>query len=299
MRILITGASGQLGTELRHCLETGRAQVGPLPAVLHNAQVDCTDHTTLDITDEAAVRVWFEAHGPYDVVFNCSAYTNVDGCETHEAEAFAVNATGAGILAAATERCGGKYFYISTDYVFSGEDEHSRVEDDEPGPLSAYGRSKLEGERATLAACSRSFIVRTAWLYGQAGGNFVKTMLRLARQNGKISVVADQFGNPTNANDLAYELLCLSLTDDYGIYNCTGNGICSWYDFACAIVDIAGIPCEKEPLTSAEYKERFPQSCDRPHYSSLDNARLRATIGDDMRPWHEALVGFLEAHPEL
>ncbi len=299
MRILITGANGQLGTELRRCLETGRAQIGPLPDALQGAQLDCADRSALDITDEAAVRTWFAQRGPYDVVFNCSAYTNVDGCETHAAEAFAVNATGAGILAAATEHDGGKCFYISTDYVFPGDDERPRVEDDEPAPLSAYGRSKLEGELATLAACDRSFVVRTAWLYGQAGGNFVKTMLRLARQNGKIAVVADQFGNPTNANDLAYELLLLSLTDDYGIYNCTGNGVCSWYDFACAIVDIAGILCEKEPLTSAEYKERFPQSCDRPHYSSLDNARLRVTIGDDMRPWREALASFMEAHPEL
>ena len=146
---------------------------------------------------------------------------------------------------------------------------------------------------------AKCFIVRTAWLYGYIGKNFVKTMLRLARENGKISVVNDQMGNPTSANDLAYEILKIATTDDYGTYHCTNNGTCSWFDFASAIVDAAGIDCEKEGLSSAEYKERFPLSADRPAYSSLENAHLAATVGDEMRPWQEALATYMDRFEEL
>ena len=188
---------------------------------------------------------------------------------------------------------------MSTDYVFPGNEEGERVETDPVGPISAYGRTKLAGEEAVKELCSRYFIVRTAWLYGYKGKNFAKTMIRLAKKFGKISVVADQFGNPTNANDLAYEILKLALTQEYGVYHCTNNGTCSWFDFACAVVDLAGVPCEKEPLTSAEYKQRFPQSADRPHFSSLKNAHLEATVGDEMRPWEEAVKTYMERLPEL
>jgi dTDP-4-dehydrorhamnose reductase len=144
------------------------------------------------------------------------------------------------------------------------------------------------------AACSRAFIVRTAWLYGYVGKNFVKTMLRLARQNGRISVVADQFGNPTSANDLAYEILEIARGEHYGTYHCTNEGVASWYEFACAAVDAAGIACEKEPLTSAEYKRRFPLSADRPKYSALENRHLAETVGNRMRPWREALATYMD-----
>lgn len=299
MKLLITGCKGQLGNELQRCLSTMEAEIGPIDCSYAGAAVDALDYDVLDIADGAAVDVWFTAHGPYDVVFNCAAITNVDGCEADEAGAFAVNAAGAENLARATEACGGKFMQVSTDYVFPGTEEQPRTESDPTGPISAYGRSKLAGEELALAACPRTFVVRTAWLYGYKGKNFVKTMMRLARDHGKIAVVADQMGNPTSANDLAYEMLAIALTDNYGIYHCTNNGVCSWFDFAKAVVDLAGISCEKEPLTSEAYKERFPNSADRPRFSSLDNQRLRETIGDSMRPWHDGLVSYMKNLPTL
>lgn len=299
MKLLVTGSRGQLGNELRRCLETGAAEIGSIPAAYAGTEVDYVDYDALDISDREAVDAWFAEHGPYDVVVNCAAITNVDGCEGDEEGAYRVNATGAENMARATRECGGKLVHVSTDYVFPGTDAEPRRESDPTGPISAYGRTKLAGEELALAACPSTFIVRTAWLYGYVGRNFAKTMLRLARENGEISVVSDQFGNPTSANDLAYEILAIAATEDYGVYHCTNNGTCSWFDFACAVVDAAGIPCEKEGITSAEYKQRFPQSADRPAFSSLDNARLRETIGDEMRPWREALATYMENLPEL
>ena len=299
MKVLVTGSHGQLGNELRRCLESMRGEIGPIPKAYEGAQVDYVDYDVLDISDAGAVDAWFEEHGPYDLVINCAAITNVDGCETNEEGAYAVNALGAENMARAAQACGGKIVHVSTDYVFPGTNPEPRTEDDEVGPISAYGRTKLAGEQLVSAACPRSFIVRTAWLYGYVGKNFAKTMMRLARERGAISVVGDQMGNPTSANDLAYEILAIGATDNYGVYHCTNNGTCSWFDFASAVVDAAGIPCEKESLTSAEYKERFPQSADRPAYSSLDNKHLRDTIGDEMRPWREALATYMANLPEL
>ena len=299
MKVLVTGSHGQLGNELRRCLESMRGEIGPIPEAYEGAQVDYIDYDVLDISDAGAVDAWFEEHGPYDLVVNCAAITNVDGCETNEEGAYAVNALGAENMARAAQACGGKIVHVSTDYVFPGTNPEPRTEDDEVGPISAYGRTKLAGEQLVSAACPRSFIVRTAWLYGYVGKNFAKTMMRLARERGAISVVGDQMGNPTSANDLAYEILAIGATDNYGVYHCTNNGTCSWFDFASAVVDAAGIPCEKESLTSAEYKERFPQSADRPAYSSLDNKHLRDTIGDEMRPWREALATYMANLPEL
>lgn len=297
MKILITGANGQLGTELQRVLRDMHAEIGPLPAEYQDAEVVALDSEGLDITDENAVAS--ELAKGYDIVINAAAYTNVDGCESNVEAADAVNHLGPANLARSCEEHGIKLVQVSTDYVFPGNEEGERVETDPVGPISAYGRTKLAGEEAVEELCSRFFIVRTAWLYGYKGKNFAKTMIRLAKRFGKISVVADQFGNPTNANDLAYEILKLVLTQEYGVYHCTNNGTCSWFDFACAVVDLAGIPCEKEPLTSAEYKERFPQSADRPHFSSLKNAHLEATIGDEMRPWEEAVKTYMERLPEL
>lgn len=293
MRLLITGAKGQLGNELRRCLEAMTAEIGPIPAEYAGAVVDYIDYDQLDISDAHAVHAWFAGHGPYDVVVNCAAFTNVDGCEAQEAVAYKVNAHGPENLAREVAAQGGKFVHVSTDYVFPGSDSEPRKESDPVRPISAYGRTKWAGECLALATCERTFVVRTAWLYGYVGKNFAKTMIRLARQNGKISVVADQMGNPTSANDLAYELLKLALTENYGTYHCTNEGTCSWFDFASAVVDAAGIPCEKEPLSSAEHKERFPNSADRPAYSSLENAHLAATIGNDMRAWQDALAAYM------
>lgn len=297
MKILITGANGQLGTELQRVLRDMCAEIGPLPAEYQGAEVVALGSGELDITDENTVAS--ELAKGYDIVINAAAYTNVDGCESNYDLADAVNHLGPANLARSCEEYGVKLVQVSTDYVFPGNEEGERVETDPVGPISAYGRTKLAGEEAVKELCSRYFIVRTAWLYGYKGKNFAKTMIRLAKKFGKISVVADQLGNPTSANDLAYEILKLALTEEYGIYHCTNKGTCSWFDFACAVVDLAGVPCEKEPLTSAEYKQRFPQSADRPHFSSLKNANLEVTVGDEMRPWEEAVKTYVEKLPKL
>lgn len=299
MKILVTGSHGQLGNELRRCFDTMQAEIGAVPSEYAGADVDYIDYDTLDISDPEAVDTWYVEHGPYDLTINCAAITNVDGCESNEAGALHVNAFGAENMARAAAKCGGKIVHVSTDYVFPGTNPVPRKESDPVAPISAYGRTKWEGEVLVKAACEQSFVIRTAWLYGYVGKNFVKTMMRLGRENGKISVVNDQMGNPTSANDLAYEILKIAATENYGTYHCTNNGTCSWFDFACAIVDAAGIECEKEGLTSAEYKERFPQSADRPAYSSLENDHLASTIGDEMRPWQDALATFMQRLPEL
>ena len=299
MKVLITGGNGQLGNELQRIISSGEAEIGPICEVYRGAAVDAIDSDVLDIADPQAVHQWFAEHGAYDLTINCAAVTNVDGCEKNEALALRVNGFGAENLAREVARTGGKFVHVSTDYVFPGTDKTPRVETDPVCPISAYGRSKWEGEVLVRDACSSSFIVRTAWLYGYVGRNFVKTMLRLAKQNGAISVVADQFGNPTNANDLAYEILAMALTENYGTYHCTNEGIASWFEFASAIVDLAGVACGKEPLTSEEYKRRFPASADRPKYSALENRHLAETIGNRMRPWREALTTYMANLPAL
>ena len=293
MRILITGAAGQLGTELVDALATGKTVAGVLPLVYADAEVDAVTHQTLDIADRQAVDVWFVAHPPYDLVINAAAQTNVDGCEKAEAQAYRVNAHGPENLALAVNRTGGKFIHVSTDYVFAGTEAKPRTENDAVRPVSAYGRTKLAGEKLALAACPKTFVVRTAWLYGAEGKNFVKTMLRLARLNGVIKVVNDQWGSPTNAADLADAILRLAVTDRYGMYHAVNAGVCSWYDFACRIVDQKGIPCEEIPLTSAEYKAMFPASADRPAYSVLSTEKLAAVIGRPMRSWQAAIDDFL------
>lgn len=299
MKVLVTGAKGQLGSELRRCLDAMEAEIGPIPEKYTGATADFADCDSLDVADRMAVNAWFASHGPYDLVINCAAMTNVDGCECNEAVAYHVNAAGAENLALAAQACGAKLVHVSTDYVFPGTDPEPRSEEDSACPISAYGRTKWAGEVLVLDACERVFVVRTAWLYGYTGKNFVKTMMRLAREHESISVVADQYGNPTSANDLAYEMLEIAATDHYGIYHCTNGGTCSWFDFASAVVDAAGIPCEKQALTSAEYKKRFPTSADRPAYSSLCNKHLENTIGDKMRPWRDALAEYMKNLPEL
>ena len=293
MRILITGASGQLGTELVKALQNGHTVSGSLPKIYADAEVDAVTHSMLDIADRQVVEAWFAARPPYDLVINAAAQTNVDGCEKAEAQAYRVNAHGPENLALAVKRTGGKFIYVSTDYVFAGTEATPRTEDDPVCPVSAYGRTKLAGEKLALDVCPQTFVVRTAWLYGAEGKNFVKTMLRLARQNGVIKVVSDQWGSPTNAADLADALLRLAVTDLYGIYHAVNAGVCSWYDFACRIVEQKGITCEKVPLTSAEYKTMFPASADRPAYSVLATQKQEAVTGYPMRTWQVAIDDFL------
>lgn len=296
--ILITGAHGQLGCELTRMLGSGRAEIGPIPQDYADAQVIAVDADALDITDAQAVSAFFAENAP-DIVINCAAVTNVDGCEQNEEAAFAVNAIGAANVARAAQAVGAKLVHVSTDYVFAGNEPGERVETDEVAPKSAYGRTKLAGERAVEEAIEEHFIVRTAWLYGYIGKNFVKTMRRLGRAHDRVSVVDDQIGNPTNANDLAYEILMIALTDDYGTYHITNNGICSWAEFATAIMKGSGLDCVVSPVTSEQYKEMNPASADRPRFSALRNAHLAEAVGDEMRDWRAALDMYLDNIDEL
>jgi len=294
MRVLICGGNGQLGSELSRLIKEGKAEIGRIPDLYRDAELIRTDIAELDITDARAVES-FVAKGKFDLVINCAAMTNVDGCEEHEEAAYRINAWAPENLALATARSGTKIIHISTDYVFSGDDPADRIEEDIPDPQSVYGRTKRAGELLVQKTNPRHFIVRTAWLYGYVGKNFVKTIIELARNNGTIRVVDDQRGNPTSANDLAYEILKIAETDNFGIYHCTNNGTCSWFEFASTIVDMAGIPCEKIPCATAE----FPRPAKRPTYSSLQNKRLEDTIGDEMRDWQTALANYLENLPKL
>jgi dTDP-4-dehydrorhamnose reductase len=277
-----------LGNELRAILTSGQADIGPVPAAYRGAELLFADTDVLNITDAEQVERYFAATAP-QMVCNCAAFTNVDACEDQPELAFRVNSDGPRILGEMCERYGAVLVHISSDYVFAGDMPRPRTESDPVAPRSVYGASKLAGEQVVAATCSRHFIVRTAGLYGRVGSNFVRTIIRLAREKGAIKVVDDQRGSPTNANDLAYELLKLALTSDYGVYHCVNGGGCSWFEFASAVVDTLGIPCEKIPCATAE----FPRPAARPAFSVLDNTRLRATIGDEMRSWHEALSAFL------
>jgi len=289
MKIFIAGCNGQLGRELTEILNSGTADIGKIDESYNGAEVTCTDIDTLDITNEFSLNNFFDKLRP-KIVFNCSAYTNVDKAEEDEKTAYAVNALGCLNLAKACNKYGAKLVSVSTDYVFDGEKTTPYVETDTPNPKTVYGKTKLMGELFISQNLSEHFIVRTAWLYGKQGKNFVRTMLRLGKENESVSVVNDQFGCPTYANDLAYHLLKIALTEHYGIYHCVNNGVCSWYDFAKEIMYKAGLHCTVMPITSSEYGAKVK----RPHYSALQNDRLRITVGDQMRDWNDALDSFLK-----
>ena len=282
MRIIIFGAGGQLGGAVcarKHCVE-------------NTFQIE---RVQFDIVELKDIRLDAICKNVYNIAINLAAITNVDSCENDEFHSFEVNALGPKYLAENVARRGGTLLHVSTDYVFSGTDPAPRKETDPVCPINAYGRTKWAGEVFVRALCPKHFIVRTAWLYGLHGKNFVKTILKKARETGRISVVADQYGSPTFANDLAEAILQLAQTEQYGTYHCTNAGVCSWFELASAAVDIAGIPCEKEAITTEAYRRRFPQSARRPMYSALDNTKIAGVLGKPMRPWRDALEEFIEA----
>ncbi len=281
--MLVIGANGLLGQAIGKCEKTFRVIK------------EFVGKDYLDITNATNVDAWFAKRGTYRYVVNCAALTKVDYCEENEYQAFCLNALGVKYLAENVARQGGALLHVSTDYVFPGTDSTPRKETDPVCPINAYGRTKWAGEVFVRATCPKHFIVRTAWLYGLHGKNFVKTILKKARETGRISVVADQYGSPTFANDLAGAILQLAQTDRYGTYHCTNAGVCSWFELASAAVDIAGIPCEKEAITTEEYRRRFPQSARRPMYSALDNTKIAGVLGKPLRPWRDALEEFIGA----
>lgn len=289
MKILITGCKGQLGTELQDIVRKGRAEIGEISNIIKEANIIALDVDELNITNLMEVKEKIGFLKP-DVVINCAAATNVDGCESDEDFAFKVNSLGPRNLAMICDEMGAKLVQVSTDYVFSGVGEKPLTEYDLIAPYSVYGKTKLLGENYVREFCSKYYIVRTAWLYGYVGHNFVYTMRRLGKEKECINVVNDQIGNPTHANDLAYHILKLIETDEYGIYHCTGKGECSWYDFAKMIIELSGEKCIVNSCTSEEYKT----PAKRPEYSSLDNMMLRNTVGDEMRNWQDAIKSFIE-----
>lgn len=293
MNILIVGARGQLGRELSDCFARGYTAIGTPDILTQKNTVYETDIDELDIADLAALRRFAEGKA-IDVIFNCAAYTNVDGCETNVDTALSANAIGPRNLAILSSETGAKLVHVSTDYVFDGEGTSPYAEWDVKNPVSVYGKSKHLGEEYIREQTGRYFIVRTSWLYSKYGKNFVKTMLRIAREKGACRVVSDQRGNPTYAGDLAHHMLKLATTEQYGVYHGTGNGICSWFELTEKIVSLAGIPATVSPCTSAE----FPSPVKRPAFSALDNAMLRVTVGDEFRPWDEALAAFLSEYTE-
>lgn len=288
MKIMITGCNGQLGNELQSILKSLKSEIGDIPGEYKNAEVSAVDVDTLDITDYLSVKEFVLNENP-DIIFNCAAMTNVDGCETMLETAYKVNAEGVRNLAMAAKLVNAKFVHISTDYVFAGNGTKPYKEWDMIDPQSVYGASKALGEKYALAFNDKTFIVRTSWLYGYIGKNFVKTVRRVLREKGSITVVNDQRGNPTNANDLAHHLLLLGVTEEYGIYHCTGEGECSWYEFASEIAKLSGFEGKVLPCTSEEYKSPTK----RPEYSSLENLALKCSVGNYMRDWKTALNEYI------
>lgn len=292
MKVLVVGSSGQLGREFRRIFELG--EPGPDTGASLDfcremlTEVEYANRNSFDISDADSVASFFEKRS-FDLVINCAAETNVEQCEEEQLLAHSVNALGPSHLARECFRQDAKFVHVSTDYVFSGFGKRAYCEDDPTNPINSYGRSKLDGKRSVLSECPRSFVVRTAWLYGYQGGNFVRTILRKAREEGKVGVVADQWGSPTNARDLAFAILRMVQTDEFGLYHVVNKGVCSWFEFACAICDEAGIVCERVPLRTADY----PTKARRPRYAPLDPRRFEQTFNFEMRGWREALRSFV------
>jgi dTDP-4-dehydrorhamnose reductase len=272
----VLGARGQLGGDL---VDAGARQGHEMIGLTH---AEC------DITDSAAVERAVTKTRPH-VVINAAAWTRVDAAEEHEAAAEAVNATGAGIVAAACAAAGIRCCYVSTDYVFDGTATSPIPEDAAAAPRSAYGRTKWHGEVAVRARCPDHIIVRTSWLYGRHGPNFVLTMLRLASERPELRVVSDQSGAPTWTGHLAPAMLRLLDIGPPGTYHLTEGGVTTWYDFAVAITRARGLAVEVIPITSAEY----PTPAARPAYSVLDNRAWRDLGETPLPDWQEGLRAYL------
>ena len=282
MRVLVTGSAGMLGFALRESAPAGVELLeGDLPA--------------LDIRDRQAVARALR-DGRAEAVINAAAFTDVDGCESREAEALAVNGAGAGHVAQACAEAGIPVLHLSTDYVFDGAipAPGEYVEEDAVAPLSAYGRTKLAGERAVAASGATHWIVRTQWLYGLRGKNFVDTMLRLAGERDSLAVVDDQVGSPTSTHDLAPVLWrLLQRRPAPGLYHATNAGSCSWHGFAAEIFRQAGVRVDLRKTDSAALGRPAP----RPARSVLSNARLVAALGGGLPRWEEALERYLARRP--
>ncbi|MDD3039179.1 dTDP-4-dehydrorhamnose reductase [Bacteroides sp.] len=280
MRILVTGANGQLGNEMQVL-----AKENPQHTYYF------TDVEELDICNEEAVWA-FIAEKRIELIVNCAAYTAVDMAEDNQELAHKLNSIAPGVLARAAQSNGAAIIQISTDYVFDGTAHLPYTEDCEPCPDSVYGFTKLEGEQEVMNNCENAVVIRTAWLYSTFGNNFVKTMIRLGKERDNLGVVFDQIGTPTYANDLAraiYTIINKGVVR--GVYHFSNEGVCSWYDFTVAIHRLAGVAsCKVRPLHTAEY----PAKANRPAYSVLDKTKIKTIFGIEIPHWEESLGRCIE-----
>lgn len=295
MKVLITGANGQLGRELtkqyleQKNIELILTDIGDFDISKYNCENNnLMLKVSLDITNENNVNEVINKYKP-DVVINCAAHTAVDKCETDEESAYKINSLGPKYLAVATSSIGSEIVQISTDYVFDGEGNTPLIETDKVNPQTVYGTTKLQGEILVRENNPKHYVIRTAWLYGD-GNNFVKTMLKLSENNKILKVVNDQKGTPTSTVDLARVIIKLVENKAYGLYHCTCKGECTWYDFTKEIFKIKGIDTEVIPCTTNE----FPRPAKRPKYSVLRNYGLENSIGDITREWKESLREYLK-----
>lgn len=290
MKILVTGAYGQLGNELKL-----------LSAEYPEWQFLFTDADTLDITNAFSVQSFFDRNKP-DIVINCAAYTAVDKAETDIETAGKVNALAPELLAKVTAGTGAKLIHISTDYVFDGTSHLPYSESDVVNPVSVYGKTKLDGEERALAANQQTIIIRTSWLYSSFGNNFVKTMIRLGHERGLLNVVFDQVGTPTYAADLASVILFIiagseARPEDFvpGVYHYSNEGVASWYDFAKEIFELSAMNVRVIPVRS----DQFPTAAKRPAFSVLDKTKIKTTYCAEIPYWKDSLENCLGKLREL
>ncbi|MCC7561801.1 MAG: dTDP-4-dehydrorhamnose reductase [Methanobrevibacter arboriphilus] len=282
MKILITGYKGMLGSDLVETLKNENKH-----------DLILTDVENLDITNFNQVDEFLKKETP-ELIINVAAYTDVDGCETNRNLAFNVNSIGPKNLAIVSNEINAKILHISTDYVFSGDSLKPYHEDDETDPNSYYGETKLQAELFIKENTDNYFIIRTAWLYGFNGKNFVKTMLQLSKTNDKIMVVNDQHGSPTFTKDLSMAISEIIKTDKYGIYHVTNSDICTWYEFAKEIFELANININIVPVTTEEY----PTPAKRPSYSVLSNEKWENTGFKSLRSYKNALKNYMKIELE-
>lgn len=285
-KILVTGCNGQLGRAIRK--EYAASDV----EFINTDVVEGEGVVSLDITDVDAVLKLVRAEKP-DVIINCAAHTNVDKCEEQWDLAYKINAIGPRNLSIAATEADAKMIHVSTDYVFEGNGTRPYTEFDAPNPVSAYGKTKLEGENFAKEFAKKHFILRTAWLYGD-GKNFVKTMLALAENHDELNVVCDQVGTPTSAVELAKMIHYLEGTENYGTFHATCEGDTNWADFAEAIFKRAGKNVKVNHVTSKQYKEMNPASANRPAYSILEDYMIKLTSDFVMADWQDALDVYMK-----
>lgn len=277
MKILVTGANGQLGSEIKD-----------LAPEYKNYEFTYIDIEDLDITDISKVEAYFKKN-KFEVIINCAAYTAVDKAESDKDKVIALNSVAVKTLTEIAAKQKALLVHISTDYVFDGRNFKPYLETDLTNPKSLYGKSKLDGEVEVLFNTHWAIVIRTSWLYSSHGNNFVKTMMKIAKENGIINVVSDQVGTPTYAADLAKAILDIipkvKQKNKFEIYNYSNEGVCSWYDFAQEIMDIAKINCKINPIETKEY----PTAAVRPHYSVLNKSKIKKEFGISIPYWKHSL----------